>query len=411
MKIFLLICWRNIWRHKRRSIVVISSIGLGVFAMLISVAVINGMMVQMVDNTISTSLGHVAIHRAGFQDNMKLENNFHPDTSIYEALKKNALIVASAPRVKVQGMVRSSESSRGVLVVGIDPARERPVSKMYDYTSKEKGSAFLDDPAKDDILISKTLADRLELGIGDKLVLMIQDFRNEIVGVGLTVKGTFRTPVEAFDKNVVFVGIKRLQKITELGENISEITVIAKSKDEVDAVKKYLLSKLKAPQLEILSWKDMAPNLVNAVKLFDAMMYIFFMIVFITIIFSIANTLVMSIMERFHEIGVMKSIGTRPSLIFAMVIFEAFNLGAVGLAAGLAAGGALGAVFSAYGIDLSFFMAAMRTWGTGSVIYPVIRAADVFISLGITIATTLLAALYPAVKAARIKPLEALHYI
>jgi putative ABC transport system permease protein len=411
LKTFVMISWRNMLRQKRRSLVVIASMAIGIFAMIISVGFLNGMTIQMVENTISTSLGHIAIHKKGYQDNMKLEYNFYPEQTYYEILKKNKAIKSFARRVKIQGMIRSSEASRGVMVVGVDPDQEKTVSKLYDYTSKKEGSRFLSDPSADEVLIARSLADKLDLYMGDKLVLMIQDENNQIVGVGLQIVGFFETPVDAFDKFVVFTGIKKLQEITGLGDNISEITVLTDNKDSVDPVKKYLVDSIDNKGLEILSWKDMAPNLISAIKLMDTMMYIFFMIIFVTVIFSVANTLIMSIMERYHELGVMKCIGTRPSQIFFMVLFEAVNLGLVGLAAGIIVGVSLVIFFGQTGIDLSFAMDALRKWKIGSVIYPLILMKDILAATSVVLTTTIVAAIYPALKAARIKPLDALHYI
>lgn len=182
---------------------------------------------------------------------------------------------------------------------------------------------------------SKTLADRLDVYQGDRVVLMFQDRNNEIVGAGLRVSGFFESPMGNFDKGVVFVGIKHLQKLTSVGNAVSEITMLTADKNSVDAVKDRLVKKIKNPSLEINTWKDMAPNLVSAVQLQETMMLVIFIIVFITVIFSIANTLIMSIIERFHELGVMKSIGTRPVHVFFMVMFEAVNLGLMGLIIGL----------------------------------------------------------------------------
>jgi ABC-type lipoprotein release transport system permease subunit len=408
---FLMMSWRNLWRHRRRSVVVISSIAIGIFAMIFTMGIMNGFNVQMVENTIRTSLGHVAIHEKGFQDNMKLEFRFTPGDDVYRAIAENSGIVSHAPRLKVQGMIKSSETSRGVLIVGIDPVKEKTVSNLFEYTSRENGSAFLASSNANEIMISRGMADILNVIVGDKVVLMIQDSRNEIIGVGLHVSGIFQTPVDSFDKYMVFTGLEKLQEITAVGNSISELTIITKDKNTVEPVARFLQRRIGVSGLEILTWKDMAPNLVSAIKLFDSMMFIFFMIIFVTVIFSVANTLIMAIMERFHEIGVMKCIGTAPNRIFIMIIFEAMNLGAVGLLAGLAGGLALVGALSVAGIDFSFYMESMRTWGSGSVIYPTIRLYDIAMAAVIVLFTTLTAALYPAVKAARIKPLQALHYV
>lgn len=411
MKTLIMIGWRNLWRQKRRSMIVILSVGLGIFAMILSTGLLNGMMNQAVENTISTSIGHIAIHKKGFQDTMKLEYNFLSTNEIENTIMNENFVKSYAPRLKVQAMVRSSEASRGVLVYGIDPEKEKSISKIRDYLVKENGSEFLNSVSGDSILISKSMAKKLDLLVGDKLVLMIQDKNNEITGIGMTVKGLFQTPVDSFDKFVVFTGIKRMQEVTGLNENYTELSILLKDKKYVDTVKSKLISKINNPDLEILTWKDMVPNIVSAVKLMDAMMYIFFSIIFVTVIFSIANTLVMAIMERFHEIGVMKSIGTKPSWIFFIIIFEAVNLGIVGLLAGVSTGTISTVILSKVGIDFSFFIESMRMWGTGSIIYPAIKPMDVIAATLIVMVTTILAALYPAIKAARIKPLEALNYI
>ena len=140
-------------------------------------------------------------------------------------------------------------------------------------------------------------------------------------------------------------------------------------------------------------------------------MVVIFIIVFITVIFSIANTLIMSIIERFHELGVMKSIGTRPSRVFFIVMYEAMCLGLLGLALGIAVSVPIVLILGKTGIDFSFALESMRKWGTGSVIYPVISPRDIVSASLVVFITTFIAALYPALKAARIKPLDALNYI
>jgi putative ABC transport system permease protein len=411
MRIFIQISWRNIWRNKRRSLVIISTVAIGIFAMMTCVGFMNGFNVQLVENTISTSLGHIAIHKAGFQNDMKLEYNFMADGALYEAIRKNPSVVSFAPRVKVAGMIRSSEASRGVTVVGIDPKSERRVSRISQYTLLDGGSRFLDDPSEDAILISKSLAKKLDLLLGDKLVLMIQAQDGQIIGAGLRIKGFFVTPIDGIDKRVVYVGIHKLQEITRIGGNVSEINIITKNRNIADDAKLALVRSIGNDGLEILSWKDMAPNIVRMIELADTVVLFFMAVIFITVIFSIVNTMVMAIMERFHEIGVMKSIGTRPSSIFAMIVFEAMNCSAVGLCAGILAGGLLIALLSHTGLDLSAYSGNLRSWGTGSIIYPLLRVADIMSAAAVVGATTLAAALYPAVLAARIKPLEALHFI
>lgn len=411
MKIFIMIGWRNLWRNKRRSLVVISSIALGIFAMILSMGIMNGMNNQMVENTIRTSLGHISVQHKGFQDDMSLENTFVPAGGLYKTLHTIPGIVSWSPRIKLEGMIQSSEGSRGVLIMGIDPEREPSISDISTYMSAVDGGSYLSESDAHDILISRTMSEKLDIRTGDKVVLMFQDARKEIVAVAFSVKGFYQSPVESFDRYVVYTGIEAMGTLTGLNGRISELSVRVNNRELVDPVKHQIQSIISDPSVSVLSWKDMAPHMLSAIKLFDTSMYIFFAIVFVTVIFSVTNTLIMAIMERFHEIGVMKSIGTRPSWVFAMVLFEAVNLGIVGLAAGTLIGSSVIAALSVTGIDFSFYAQSMRVWGTGNIIYPSLKPMDIIASIAIVLATAVIAAAYPASKAARIKPLDALHYI
>ena len=411
MFIYIRLSWRNVWRNKKRSLVVISSIGIGVFTMLTVMAIMNGMNYQMIDNIISTSLGHVSIHKKGLADDFKTAYNFVPGDELYKKLDNTPGVSGWAPRVKMQGMVRSSEASQGVLITGVDPVRERSVSQIFDYTSKSGGSGFLGNPAAGDVLISEQLAEKLDLVIGDRLVIVLQDIRGEITGEALTVKGLFCSPIDSFDKYVIFTGITRLQAVAGMNGHISEISIRTGSRDDSAAVKSKVINFLKDPEIEAQTWQEMSPSMMSAIRLFDAMLFIFFTIIFTTVIFSVANTMIMAVMERFHEIGVMKCIGTRPKNIFIMILSEAINLGLTGMAAGVSAGMIINTVLGVTGLDLAVFSESMRIWGTGSVIYPLVMLKDIAGSAVIVFFTAVIAAIYPAYKAAKIKPLEALNYI
>ena len=296
--------------------------------------------------------------------------------------------------------------------MGVYPDREKKISKINEYTLKEEGSRSSTIPPRNDILISKSLAEKLDVSVGDKIVLMVQDKNNEMSGVGLTVRGFFQTPVRDYDNGVVYMGIKRLQEITGLKDNVSEIMVITTNKDIVDSVKPRLVKSINDKGLEILTWKEMAPFLLSAIGLHGQADADLLRDHFITMIFSIANTLIMSIMERFHELGVMKSIGTRPSQIFFIIMFEAMNLGAVGLAAGVAISIAAVNILAINGHRLFTFHGGDAPVGDRQHhLSRCIYRQRYIISIVVVELTTLLAAIYPAVKAARIKPLEALHYI
>ena len=174
MKILMMISWRNLWRNKRRTLVILSSIATGVFAIIFTMGFMNGFAVQMVDNTIGSSIGHAAINFRGFRDDMKPEHSFEITDDIISALNDREA-TAWAPRVRIQAMARSSKTSRGVIITGIDPVKEKGVSRLYEYLINDGYSRWLESSGSDEVLISKGMAKRLDLIAGDRLVIMLQD--------------------------------------------------------------------------------------------------------------------------------------------------------------------------------------------------------------------------------------------
>ncbi|MCX8123245.1 MAG: ABC transporter permease [Spirochaetes bacterium] len=408
IKTIILISWRNVFRNKRRSAIVASSIVVGLVVMMFSMAIMNGFNRQMLENTINTSLGHVAVHKKGFFNDMNLLLSFVPDGTIG---KINTIpgVRCTALRVKFEAMVQSSRSSQGVLVLGIEPEKEKCVSNIYEYAGKNL-SNYIGDSSTNEILISRSLAQKLGLNVGDKCVLMLQDKSGVLAGHAFIVKGLFQSPIESFDKYVVYIGIRTAQIITGLGNAVSEITVRCTDKEYAQSVA-YALHAPRNDSLEVLTWKQMAPNIVRAIKLFDTMMYVFLAIIFISIIFTIANTMIMAIMERYREIGIMKSIGTSPLWVASFVIFEACCIGAIGICAGLLITLLLVGLTGTTGLNFAFYSQSMRVWGTGTVIYPFITMTNVVVATIIVFGNTILASVYPAYKAANIKPIDALHFM
>lgn len=408
VKIVLMIGWRNVFRNKRRSIIVASSIVVGLVVMMFSMAIMNGFNRQMLENTINTSLGHVAIHKKGFFYDMKLSLSFVPK-DLCNAIKNIQGVACIGQRVKFEAMVQSSRSSQGVLVMGIQPEEEKCVSNIFEYAGNDIHS-YITNSSNNDILISRSLATKLGIGIGDKCVVMLQDKDGVLAAHAFIVKGLYQSPIESFDKYVVYTGIRKAQEISGLGNAISEIIVRCRDKDFADSVASTINS-LDTADLEVLTWKQMAPNIVQAIKLFDTMMYVFLAIIFISIIFTIANTMIMAIMERYREIGIMKSIGTQPSWIAAIVILEACGLGVLGIVAGIVITYLLVAITATTGINFAFYSESMRVWGTGTTIYPFLTATNSIVATVIVLLNTIVASLYPAYKAAKIKPIDALHFI
>jgi ABC-type lipoprotein release transport system permease subunit len=400
------LAWRNIWRNKRKSLIVLGSIVVGMIAVIFYDGLDHGMLRQMLNNQISSSVAHIQIHKEGFNNN-KVIKNFIPDNQIVEKVVKNQKdIKAYSERVITFGLLSSATSSSGVYIYGIYPEMEAKVSNIK--SSIIQGN-FLSE-GKRDIVIGKKLAEKLGVGIGDKLVLMANTPEGNIGSDLFRVSGIFQTVNSEFDKSTIYVPVKTVQQMLNIDNHIYEYAIILNDYRNADKVKAELESKLNS-SYEVLSYKDLLPMLIYQMELYDESMWIFYMIVGLALIFGIVNTMLMSVFERTNEIGVLMAIGMKNSKIFLMFVFEAFMLGLIGTIAGLICGLLIHWPISISGINFSIFSDALKSFGIGAVIYPVLSVSNTIVLTIIIPFIAVIGALYPAYRAIKLEPIKAIYYV
>ena len=397
--------WRNAWRNPRRTAVVVTAVAVGIAGVVLTMAVNYGMVVQMVETAISTELGHLQIHAAGFDQNPELAVRLEDGGSAgAEALAELGGVAAWARRVRAEGLITSPRSSAGVRVVGIEPEREAEVSIIA--RSIRKGRYL--DGVKRRVLVGKKLARRLEVDVGDKVVLSVQDLAGDLGAEALRVVGIFETPMGELDGGTVFVRIEEGQALFGLGRAVSEIVVVAHDRASVSALSEALAARL--PGAEVRSWKELRPVLVYLVKLFDQQALWVYVAVFVAMAFGIANVLLMAVYERIREIGIMMAVGMKRGRLVAMIVAESFFVTLLGLALGFVA--AVAGVWALQdGIDLSFFAEGLSAFGVGTRLVPVLRWADFSVPMAVALVTALVASAWPAVHAVRFRPAEAVRRV
>ena len=400
------LAWRNIWRNKRKSLIVLSSVIVGMIAVIFYDGLDHGMLRQMLNNQISNSVSHIQIHKKGFTDN-KVIKNYIPDNEQVEKVVKNQKdIKAYSERVITFGLLSSASSSSGVYIYGVYPDMESKVSDIK--KSIIEGTFFTGN--KRDIVIGKQLADKLGVGIGDKVVVMANTPNGDIGSDLFRVAGIFQTVSTEFDKTTIYIPIKTAQKMLEIDSHIYEYAIILNDYHNVDKIKSELESKL-SNKYEVLSYKDLLPMLIYQMDLYDQTMWIFYMIVGLALIFGIVNTMLMSVFERINEIGVLMAIGMKNSRIFLMFVLEAFLIGVIGTILGLALGLLIHWPISISGINFSIFSDALKSFGIGAVIYPVLSVTNTVMLTLIIPFIAVIGALYPAYRAIKLEPIKAIYYV
>lgn len=402
----LTIAWRNIWRNRRRSMIVLISIVVGITAVMFNDGLSIGMISQMLENSIGSHVSHIQIHAKGFNDNRVIQNAIPRPSDVERALESTPEVRHWSPRVLSFGLLSSALNSSGGVIVGVDPEREKEVTTIKQ--SMIEGEYL--SGAAHEVVIGRRLADKLKVGVGDKVVGMASALSGDVGSDLFRVVGVFETVSSEFDKAYMFTSIGNARSMLELEDRVLEYAVIVQDIDRVQTVAAELRQKL-GDDYEVLTYIDLLPILVSQVDMYQSMMYVVYLIIALAMIFGIVNTMLMSVFERIQEFGVLMAIGMRVRRIFVMVVFEAGLLGIIGTAAGLALGTGLLLLFSRIGIDFSLFSEGLTSFGVGAVIYPRLTVETVMNVLAIIPLTTVLGAVYPALRAMRLQPVTAIRYV
>ncbi|MGW8300536.1 MAG: ABC transporter permease [Desulfobacterales bacterium] len=403
---YLQLAWRNIWRNPRRTAVILAAVIIGVWSMIAIGALMRGIAVGMVKNGIATLTGHIQIHHKGYRNDPAVENSMFNLQIIEKALSESLPAGARwTSRVRVNAIANNARHSSGVTMVGIDPLTEAKISFIGSAISK---GGYLAQGDSNGILIGQALLEKFETRVGRKLVLMSQDKDQEIASRAFRIVGVFRAEMESTEKQFVFVSRSAGQKMLKLGHGISEIAILLPEGYENRHVDKKLKAALPADQFEVHSWRELLPFQTAYLRILDGFMWFWFLVVFVAMGFGIVNTTLMAVFERMREFGLMKALGMKPWWILREVLVESFLL----LICGLMVGNILGFLsiyaLSGSGIDLSALAAGAEYAGMSRIIYPAVALKDVLVANLTVLLLGVLVSLYPAIKASRFTPVEAL---
>ena len=398
------ISWRNIWRNKRRSLVIMTAIALGLCGGLFISAAYMGLMNQTIEESIHTQLSHIQVHHPDFIHDRELRHSIADASNIAEALRNKEEVRAVASRSVTDGMAASAHLSSGVSIRGVHPEEERQTTSFHQQV--ERGTYFSENGRLPSVVIGQALADDLQANPGSRIVLTFQDTRGEMISASFRVEGIFRATASAYEKGNVFVRARDLAELTGSEESITEIAVLLKDEKYLEHIQSALQQE--HPGLKVRSWNELAPDLEFVVDYTELSLIWIVAIILLGVSFGILNTILMSVLERTRELGVLLSIGMKKSRVFAMVILETVFLSLTGGAAGFASAYVLIALLQQRGIDLTYIGGeALRDFGFSPILYPEL---DLGFYIKVTIMIILfaiLAAIYPARKAIRLQPAEA----
>ena len=397
------LAWKNIWRNKKRSGIIIAAITFGLWGGLFSSALMVGMMENMVETAISRDLSHIQIHKQDYDQDQDVRSFIPNGSTVLEQTRQNAGVESAEGRTVIMGMAASPTSSFGIRIVGLIPEDSRQVTDIH--TQVMEGS-FFDSQRRNPILIGRKLAERLNLKMRSKVVLSFQDLEGNIVYMACRVIGIFKTNSTQFDEMNAYVKQGDLFRVLESEPIIHEIAIRAVTIETIEQIKMELQQAF--PTLQIESWTDLAPELAYLSTSTNLYMYIFVGIILFALLFGITNTMLMSVVDRIRELGVLIAIGMKKGRIFFMILLETILLSLTGGLFGTIIGVLTIAYFGRAGIDLTFVSTGLESWGMAAVLYPFLPAAMYIVLTIMILIAANIAALLPAWKATHLVPSEAI---
>jgi len=397
------------WRKKLRSAIVIIAVTLGIFGGTLSMAIMKSMTDNRVKSAIEIEIAHIQFHNDLFLDNNELQYTIDETQEIVRKIIELPEVKAVSKRTKIMAMASTSATGTGIIVNGIFPDMEKEVSKLYEYICDSCGTYF-DSPRKNSIVIGKKLADKLKVKMRSKIVITFQSDDGTIIGGAFRVVGIFKTDNNMWDELNVFVKNQDLVNLAGFEEEkIHEISVLMNDIEDAEPVTEKLKNAF--PELNIKHWKEIRPDLGMMNDMMDQLVYIFLFIILLALGFGIVNTMLMVIMERVRELGMLMAIGMNKLKIFTMIMLETIFLSLTGGVIGMIVGMLFIGYFGKAGMDFSVVAEGLGAYGFGAIFYPRL-SFDYYITLTImVILAGIIASVYPALKAMKLNPAESIRTI
>ena len=400
------IAWASLVRRSTRSALVVMMVAVSLWGLFFMEGIYDGMTEQMINNAIRSDSGHISLFGEGYRLDPDLSRQVDDVAVVDSLLAGDSRVLSYVKRLKQDGLVATAHYSRGVAIFGVDLAAEEKHGRLKGYLSRGE---FSFGKKGRGAIIGFKLADKLQVRIGSKIVLSAQDSHGEVSAAPLKVKGILKTNNMALDENAVFIGDKKARKLLSMDEGVSQVAVILHDEAQIAGLQQELRRQF--PHLEILRWDELYPALMQSRVMMEGFNLVTSLLIFCVAALGIFGVMLVSVLERLREFGIMLAIGTRFSQIRNIIFVESFFLGFIGFSLGSLVGGATLYFFKVNGLDLSMFSDAFDEFGMDAVTYAIIRPGYFVMALAAVTLATFLSVLIPLRVLKKSKPIEAINKV
>ncbi len=397
------LAWKNIWRNKSRSLVVVLAIAFGLWGGLFSDALMIGMGESMVNTAIDRDLAHVQLHRPDYDATKSIRLFIPNGKQMADSIRHLPDVAGVSARTRFSGIASSATSSFPVQISAIVPGQEKSVTRLYE---KMIRGTYFNSNHDNAIVIGKDLAKRLKLRLHSKIVLGFEGPHGDLINIACRVVGIYHSESSRFDERNVFLKQDYLSNVLGGKTYIHEIAVRCTNSKFARPVSERL--KKRYPHLLVQTWQERDPLIAFTSNLMIEYSYFFLVFILLAVLFGITNTMLMSVVDRIKELGMLMAIGMKQIRVFLMILLESLLLSLTGGSVGILLGVVTIQLTANTGINLSVFRASLESFGASAVIYPTLPLAMYFILTILIIITANIAGLLPAWKAIRLQPAEAI---
>ena len=423
------LAWRNLWRRRQRTLFTALAMGVGVALSMGSMALQSGIFSEVFDEMVTDTLGHLQLHHPRYPSLKRLHDTLPNAEQLVHELESLPSVRVSTPRLFNVALVGGASNSAGAIIIGVDPRRESKLSEI-DLEVKSEGRWLSAEP-KSEITLGVKLAEELMVKLGDEVALVGQDAYGGVAQGLYTVVGVIESGLTELDSGGAWIHLHDAQSLFALenqlhevliagGSSASEAMSFGQSVEALAAFKSQVGGLLKPtskdeslpmrPAMLIQTWREARPSVAQLMDTQRASAYIMLAIVLAIAAIGVLNTMLMSIFERSRELGVMLALGVPPKVIRALIFTESFYLATIAAIIGLSLGGAIDWALVTYGLDFSVNGEGLSYGGVrlSARLYGVFELSAALMSVVALYLMTALAAIWPAIKAARIEPVEAI---
>ncbi|HPQ71717.1 MAG TPA: FtsX-like permease family protein [bacterium] len=405
MSMLWITAWRNLWRNKRRTIILIAAITVGLFGVLANIAFINAWLADTVKTSVSTTVGHIQVQAQGYYDNPQVKKNLPQNDELLQKLAHIQGATGATMRMRGQVLLSNAEKAEMGQLIGVMPDREPGVSLVPGALIDGR---WLEPGDRNKIVVGEEFLNRFKTKLNRRVIVRGNDATGEVSDALFKIVGVYRTTMKQFDRANAYVSLADAQSFFATPGRVTEYVLNGQAPLPSLALEPAVIALMPDDTHVVTTWQDQLPLVVEMMKFTEGFLWYFLAFFYVAMAFGIANSLLMVVHERTKEIGMMLALGVPRRTILQVILIEALLLAVVGAVVGNALSYGIVAYFEHAGLDLTKWAEGMNEFNMSGIIFPYLKLKDIITATLATAFTSVVMALYPAWKASRLQPVQAL---